>query len=113
MTILEELNSLLSGLEFAVETGVFSGVAPDEYVIITPMVDTFPMFGDNLPVMEAQDVRISLYSKRNFTKRKRQMVKSLLLEGFTISGQTYLGREDDTGYFHISIDVKKCYSFQL
>ena len=113
MNILTELNDLLSGLDFAVETGVFSGEAPDEYVIVSPMSNVFPVFGDNLPILETQEARISLYAKRNYTKRFKLIVKSLLLEGFTITGQTYLGHEDDTSYFHVSIDVQKCYTFQL
>jgi len=31
MSILSELNSLLDGLGIPIETGVFSGVPPDEY----------------------------------------------------------------------------------
>ena len=111
MNILEELNRILAEMGFVVETGVFSGEAPDEYVIITPMSDTFPLFGDNLPMLEAQEVRVSLYSKRNYIKRRKSIVKALFNLGFTITGQTYVEREDDTGYFHVAIDVQKCYEF--
>ena len=113
MNILEELNAILPGLGLAVETGTFTGKAPDEYMVITSVSDDFPIHGDNLPVIEVQEVRISLYSKQNYVKRKRAIVKALLLEGFTITAQTYLGREDDTGYFHVSIDVQKSYPFDL
>jgi len=41
MSILSELHSLLDGLGIPIETGVFSGVPPDEYLVITPMTDTF------------------------------------------------------------------------
>ena len=111
MNILSDLNDALSALGFAVETGVFSGEAPDEYVVLTSMSDTFPMFADNKPVVEAQEVRISLYSKQNYISRKKAMVKHLLDLGFTITGQNHLGREDDTGYFHAAIDVEKCYEY--
>ena len=111
MNILKDLYSILIGLGLDVETGVFSGIAPDEYVIVTPMSDTFPLFGDNMPQMEAQEARLSLYSKRNYTNRKKLIVETLLNLGFTITGQTYIGREDDTGYFHASIDVTRCYTF--
>ena len=111
MNILEELNTILGELGFSVETGVFSGQAPDEYVVITPMVDNFPIFADNLPVLEKQEARISLFSKRNYLKRKKFIVLVLTGLEFTITGQTHVGREDDTGYFHAAIDVEKCYEF--
>jgi len=44
MSILSELNSLLDALGIPIETGVFSGVPPDEYLVITPMTDTFEVF---------------------------------------------------------------------
>lgn len=52
MSILSELNSLLDGLGIPIETGVFSGVPPDEYLVITPMTDTFEVFADNQPQVE-------------------------------------------------------------
>ena len=37
--ILTELNTLLDGLGIPVETGIFSGVPPNEYVVITPLTE--------------------------------------------------------------------------
>jgi hypothetical protein len=37
MSILLELNLLLDVLGIPIETGVFSGVPPDEYLVITPL----------------------------------------------------------------------------
>ncbi|HHW46957.1 MAG TPA: hypothetical protein GXX17_08685, partial [Clostridiales bacterium] len=63
MSILSDLNSLLDTLGIPVETGVFSGVPPDEYLVITPMTDTFEVFADNRPQVETQEVRLSLFIK--------------------------------------------------
>ena len=41
MSILEELNSRLTQKGFPVETGIFSEEAPDTYIVITPLSDTF------------------------------------------------------------------------
>ncbi len=49
MSILTELNTLLVPV-LPVETGVFSGVPPDEYLVITPLTDVFSLFGDNAPL---------------------------------------------------------------
>jgi hypothetical protein len=112
MSILEELNQLLTGLGISVETGVFSGKAPDEYIVITPLSDDLDLYADNLPQSETQGARLSLYSKHNYLKRKRQIVRALLDREFTVTGQFYVGREDDTGYFHFSVDTAKNYDLE-
>lgn len=111
MSILQELNSLFSSI-LPVETGIFSVAAPDEYLVLTPMTDTFVLYGDNRPVIDVSDVRISLYSKGNYIKRKNQLLATLLGAEFTITGRRYMGHEDDTGYHHYVIDVAKHYEME-
>lgn len=111
MSFLEDLITLLLGLELAVETGIFSGVAPDEYVVVTPMGETFESFADNAPQYETQEARISLFSKGNYSKRKNQVVSTLLAADFTITDRRYIGHEDDTGYHHFSVDVARLQLF--
>lgn len=108
MSILSELNTLLMPV-LPVETGIFSGVPPDEYLVLTPMTDTFNLFGDNKPLIDTSEVRISLFSKDNYQQRKRQITAALLDAGFTITDRRYLGHEDDSGYHHFAIDVAKEY----
>lgn len=97
MSVLSELNTILTPI-LPVETGVFSGVPPDEYLVLTPLADDFALFGDNAPLMDVSEVRISLFSKGNYLQRKRQITQALLNAGFTITARTYVGHEDDTGY---------------
>lgn len=104
MSILADLNTLLSPI-LPVETGVFSGVPPDEYLVITPLVDTFEVFADNRPHHEIQEARLSLFSKGNYMVRKKQVEKALLNARLTITERRYIGHEDDTGYHHYAIDV--------
>lgn len=108
MSILTELNTLLSPV-LPVETGVFSGVPPDEYLVFTPMTDEFALFGNNTPLFDISEVRISLFSKGNYLQRKKQITALLLGEEFTITDRRYIGHEDDTGYHHYAIDVEKSY----
>lgn len=108
MSILSELNTLLTPI-LPVETGVFSGVPPDEYLILTPMTDEFALFGDNRPLIDVSEVRISLFIKGNYLQRKRQITAALLGAEFTITDRRYVGHEDDTGYHHYAIDVAKQY----
>ena len=104
MNILFELNTILT-LILPVETGVFSDVPPDEYLVLTPMADVFALFGDNTPLIDVSEVRISLYSKGNYIKRKNMITAALLGAEFTITDRRYIGYEDDTGYHHYAIDV--------
>jgi len=111
MSILSELNTLISPL-LSVETGVFSGVPPNEYVVLTPLADTFSVFGDNKPLVDINEVRISLFSKNNYLQRKNQLVRILLQADFVITDRRYIGHEDDTGYHHYAIDVAKYYELE-
>jgi hypothetical protein len=112
MSILTELNSLLNGLQIPVETGVFSGKAPDEYVVVTPMADVFELHADNRPQAETQEARLSLFRKGNYLQRKRQITAALLAAEFTITARLYVGHEDDTGYHHWCADVAHEYELE-
>jgi hypothetical protein len=111
MSILSELNTLISPL-LSVETGVFSGVPPNEYVVLTPLSDTFAVYGDNRPLADIHEVRVSLFSKNNYLQRKNQLVRMLLQADFVITDRRYIGHEDDTGYHHYAIDVAKYYELE-
>lgn len=108
MSILSELNNLLTPV-LPVETGIFSSVPPDEYLVLTPMTDEFVLFGDNKPLIDISEVRISLFSKDNYQQKRRQITTALLDAGFTITDRRYIGHEDDSGYHHFAIDVAKEY----
>ena len=112
MSILSELNTLLENINIPVETGVFSGVPPDEYLVLTPLTDTFNVFGDNKPLADINEVRITLFSKNNYLQRKNQLVRVLLRADFVITDRRYIGHEDNTGYHHYAIDVAKYYELE-
>ena len=112
MSILSELNTLFETVNIPIETGVFSGVPPDEYLVLTPLTDTFTVFGDNKPLADINEVRISLLSKNNYLQRKNQLVRILLQADFVITDRRYIGHEDDTGYHHYAIDVAKYYELE-
>ena len=94
------------------ETGAFTGKAPDEYVVIIPLSDTFEVHADNAPGLEVQEARLSLFAKGSYTKRKSELAAALLNAEFTVTGRRYLGYENDTGYHHYIIDVAKEYGLQ-
>ena len=112
MSILSELNTVLAAGGIPIETGIFSGVPPDEYLVITPMNDTFEVYADNKPQQEIQEARLSLFVKGSYTTSKNQIVKALLMADFTITDRRYIGHEDDTGFHHYAIDVLKEYDLE-
>lgn len=109
MSLLSEIKTVVTGCELPVETGVFSGQPPDEYVVVMPLVDTYELHADDYPGYETQEARISLFSKGNYMQRKKQLSKALLTADFVITDRRYIGHEDDTGFHHYAIDVAKLY----
>ena len=109
MSLLSDLNEVLTPLGIPIETGVFSGVPPDEYLVFIPLTDIFEVHADNRPGFDVQEVRISLFSKGNYQQRKRQIITALLNADITVTERRYIGFEEDTKYHHYAIDVAKSY----
>ena len=107
VSMLEELNTIVESAGLPVETGVFSGAAPDEYVVLTPISEHFALFSDDTPGMNIEEARLSFFSKKNYTQKKDLLVRMLLTAGFVVTDRRFIGREDDTEYFHVAIDVVK------
>ncbi len=112
MSLLTELNSLLDEMSVPVETGLFSRSAPEEYVVLTPLIDSYELHADNRPEYETQEARLSLFSKGSYTQRKRQIESALLIAEITVTERRYIGHESDTGYHHYAIDVAKAYELE-
>lgn len=113
MSLLAELNALAEGIGIPVETGVFTGTAPDEYLVLTPLSDSFTLFADNQPQYDVQEVRISLYARGSYMERKDQILHALLAADIGITDRRFISHEDDTGYFHYAIDVAKSYEMEV
>ena len=112
MSLLSELKDIAENCGVKVETGVFSDTPPDEYIVLTPLTDSFEMHCDNLPEYEIQEVRISIFSKGNYTVLKYKLVTAILKADITITDRRYIGHEDDTGYHHYAVDTAKSYRME-
>ena len=91
MMLLEKLISLFSQLDVPIETGIFSGQAPEQYIVLIPVTSTYELYADNLPKQDIEEVRISIYSKSNYLSIKRNLEKLLLVNGLT-------KQKEDNGY---------------
>ena len=112
MSLLSELNAIAESCGVSVETGTFSDTAPDTYLVLTPLSDSFDLHADNCPGIDTQEVRLSLFTKGSYTKLKNRLVRTLLGTDFYITDRRYIGFETDTGYHHYAIDVAKSYVWE-
>lgn len=113
MSLLEDLQTTLSELDIPVETGIFSDKAPEQYLVIIPLSDTFDLHADNAPGIDVQEARLSLFSTGSYTAAKKKLIRLLLRDDFTITGRLYNGYETETGYHHYTVDVAKYYVMEV
>ena len=109
MSLLSNLQTIAESCGVSVETGVFSGKAPDAYLVITPLSDNFELHADDTPGCETQEARLSLFTKGSYTQLKNNIVRALLGADFYITDCRYIGFETETGYHHYAIDVAQLY----
>lgn len=109
MSLLSELKNDLSALGIPVETVAMTDKAPERYIVLTPLADTFDLHADNLPGVEIQEVRVSIFTNGSYTAAKKQLVRILLNGDYTITDRRYNGYETDTGYHLYTVDVAKFY----
>ena len=62
MSILSDVQRVLAPLDIPIETGVFTDKAPDKYIVVVPLSDTFAVNADNAPTYDVQEARLSLYT---------------------------------------------------
>ncbi len=112
MSLLADIQTAMKSLGVPVETGVFTEKAPDEYVVVVPLADTFDLHADNEPGVDVQEVRLSIYTKGNYTALKNRIVRKLLACDLTVTGRQYIGYETETGYHHYNVDAVHYYEME-
>lgn len=112
MSLLSEIKSIAENLDIRVETGVFSDKAPDEYIVLTPLSDSFDLHCNNFPSFDRQEVRISIFSKGNYSALKYKLVTALFRNNISITDRLYITYENDTGYHHYAVDTLKTYELE-
>lgn len=112
MSILADIQIVISPLKIPIETGIFKDAAPDKYIVVTPLGDSFDLHADNAPGIDIQEARLSIYAQSNYQKDKNSVIKALLSNDFTITDRRYIGYETETGYYHYAVDVAKHYEME-
>ena len=111
MNILSETKAIIESLNIPVETGVFSGSAPETYIVLVPLADSYPLSADDLPEVDYQELRISLFSKSNYIELKNSLVRKLINNSFYVTLRKYNGFDAGSGYHQYSIDIAKNYIY--
>ncbi len=104
--LLEVLTRICASLGLSVSVGNHAATpAPDTYVVLVPLAETFEVFADELPGAQVIEVRASLFTKGDYQTLSRALTNELLCEGVTITARRYIGFEDDTKYHHWAVDA--------
>ena len=75
MNALSEIGEILTAIKIPWQTGAYTESAPDQYVVLVPLSDTFDIVADNRPQFDVQAVRLSIFSKGNYNLIKNQLVR--------------------------------------
>ena len=78
MNALSEIGEILTAIKIPWQTGAYTEPAPDQYVVLVPLSDTFDIVADNRPQFDVQAVRLSIFSKGNYNLIKNQLVRILV-----------------------------------
>lgn len=84
----------------------------DEFEREFNLSDGFDMHCDNMPTFDRQEVRISIFSKGNYSTLKYKLVTALFQSDISITDRLYIGYESDTGYHNYAIDALKTYELE-
>ena len=75
MNALSEIGEILTAMKIPWQTGAYTEPAPDQYVVLVPLCDTFDIMAYNRPQFDVQAVRLSVFSKGNYNLIKNQLVR--------------------------------------
>ena len=112
MNAVSEIGEILTAAKIPWQTGAYTGSAPDSYVVLLPLSDTFYIMADNRPQFDVQAVRLSIFSKGNYNRIKNQLIRTLLDADFFLSDRRYLKYDNETGYHQYVLDVEKHYEME-
>ena len=106
MSLLAKLTNICHSLDLPVATVLYTeSPAPDTYCVLTPLDETFQLYGDNRPGVDVEEVRISLFTTSNYRQVAKKLTAACIDANLTVTARRYIGHEDDTGYHHWTIDL--------
>lgn len=105
-TLLETLTRICGTLSLPVSVGNHAATpAPDTFVVLTPLAETFELFAGDVPGAEVIEVRTSVFTKTDYQPVAQALVTALLEADVTVTARRYVGFEDDTKYHHWAVET--------
>ena len=71
MNALSEIGEILTAAKIAWQTGAYTDSAPDSYVALVPLSDTFDIIADNRPQFDVQAEQKKILHRKNKTAKMR------------------------------------------
>ncbi len=105
MSISKQIIKALASLNIPVTLIENPVRAASEYVVLIPISDTFPVYANNRPIAEVNEMELAVYAKGNYLELVEKISKILITAEFTITDRRYVEYEAATKFHHYAIDV--------
>lgn len=104
MTANDKITEALQSLNLPTKPFKYTG-NKTEYIIITPVVDTPTLHGDDVAIYDVNTTMVHYFSKCKTEEKKKEIRRLLVLAGFVINSIVDL-YENDTGFNHVVFTVE-------
>lgn len=105
MSISQKIISSLKPLNIPITLVENPVRAASEYIVLIPISDSFPVYANNRPIAEINEMELAVYIKGNYLDLIDKILKQLITAEFTITDRRYVEYEAATKFHHYAIDV--------
>lgn len=105
MSISQKIISALKPLNLPVTLIENPVRTASEYIVLIPIADTFPLYANNRPIAEINEIELAVYIKGNYLELVEKISKLLITAEFAITDRRYVEYEATTKFHHYAIDV--------
>lgn len=105
MSISQKIISALKPLNLPVTLIENPVRTASEYIVLIPIADSFPVYANNRPIAEVNEMELAVYIKGNYLDLIDKILKQLITAELTITDRRYVEYEAATKFHHYAIDV--------
>ncbi len=105
MTISQKIIKALASLNIPITLVENQVRTASEYIVLIPISDTFPVYANNRPLAEINEMELAVYIKGNYLDLIDKILKLLITAEFAITDRRYVEYEATTKFHHYAIDV--------
>lgn len=105
MSISQKIISALKPLNLPVTLIENPVRTASEYIVLIPIADSFPVYANNRPIAEVNEMELAVYIKGNYLDLIDKILKQLITAELTLTDRRYVEYEAATKFHHYAIDV--------